>query len=50
AKNHYDPYGNVHLSETATITGSQAADDTLESFKAGFKPLHANMTRVMYFS
>ncbi|KAF8061822.1 argonaute-like protein [Lyophyllum atratum] len=49
AKNHYDPTGSLDLSESATQTGSQA-DVTLQSFKTGYKPLHDNMSKVMYFS
>jgi len=49
AKNHYDPTGSLDLSESATQTGSQA-DTTLQAFKTGYKPLHENMSRVMYFS
>ncbi|KAG6909899.1 hypothetical protein DXG01_014713 [Tephrocybe rancida] len=49
AKNHYNPSGSVDFSDTATQAGTQAAD-TLESFKTGFLPLHANTSRVMYFT
>ncbi|KAH9483501.1 Protein argonaute-2 [Psilocybe cubensis] len=48
AKNHYDPQGSLRLSET----GSQVSGTSggyLESFKAGFKPLHSNQKRLMYF-
>lgn len=45
AKNHYNPQGNLHLSETGTD-----ASETLEVFKAGFLPLHTNQSRRMYFS
>jgi len=49
AKNHYDPTGTLDFSETATETGSQAAA-TLQAFQSAYKPLHANMAKVMYFS
>jgi len=49
AKIHYDPAGSLDFSETASHTGSQA-DATLQAFKSGYKPLHENMSRVMYFS
>ncbi|KAG6909902.1 hypothetical protein DXG01_014716 [Tephrocybe rancida] len=48
AKNHYNPAGSVDFSDTASQAGTQAAD-TLESFRAGFLPLHANTSNVMYF-
>ncbi|KNZ77926.1 Protein argonaute-2 [Termitomyces sp. J132] len=49
AKIHYDPSGSLDFSDTVTATGSQATA-TLESFQRDFKPLHANTSRVMYFS
>ncbi|KAG5651697.1 hypothetical protein H0H81_007756 [Sphagnurus paluster] len=49
AKNHYDPAGNLDLSETGTHTGSEA-NVILEAFKTAYKPLHENTSRVMYFS
>ncbi|GLB35650.1 putative argonaute family protein [Lyophyllum shimeji] len=49
AKNHYDPTGGLDFSDSMTQTGSQA-DDTLQAFKTGYKPLHPNMSKVMYFS
>ncbi|KAG5642851.1 hypothetical protein DXG03_002028 [Asterophora parasitica] len=48
AKNHYDPSGNMDLSETATHTGSEA-NATLEAFKSAYKPLHKKMETLMYF-
>jgi len=45
AKNHYNPQGNLHLSETATDAG-----DTLEVFKQNFLPVHLTQSRRMYFS
>jgi len=47
AKIHYDPEGNLNLSET----GSQvtAASGTLEAFKREYKKLHTHQSRLMYF-
>jgi len=51
AKNHYDPSGNVDLSESATQTeNSSQALHSLEAFRQGFRPLHANQEKLMYFS
>ncbi|KAG7449147.1 argonaute-like protein, partial [Guyanagaster necrorhizus] len=47
AKNHYDPSGSVDYSESGD--GSKA-DESLEAFKCGFKPLHASQSKLMYFS
>jgi eukaryotic translation initiation factor 2C len=49
AKNHYDPQGNLALSESATHDTAQAASD-LELFKKAYKPLHKNQSTLMYFS
>ncbi|KAF5387029.1 hypothetical protein D9615_002113 [Tricholomella constricta] len=48
AKNHYDPSGTLDFSDTATQTGDEA-NITLEAFKKAYQPLHANMSKVMYF-
>lgn len=50
AKNHYDPRGTVDFSDSATQADTSQAEGALEAFKRGFKPLHANMQSVMYFS
>ncbi|KAI6105779.1 argonaute-like protein [Pisolithus sp. B1] len=50
AKNHYDPQGSVNLSDTATHTDTTGAESALEAYKRNFKPLHSNMTTLMYFS
>jgi eukaryotic translation initiation factor 2C len=50
AKNHYDPQGGVDFSDSATQLDDGQATTTLEAFQRGFKPLHPNMTTVMYFS
>ncbi|KAI5983309.1 argonaute-like protein [Pisolithus marmoratus] len=50
AKNHYDPQGGINLSDTATHTNTTGAESTLEAYKRNFKPLHTNMTTLMYFS
>jgi len=50
AKNHYDPNGTLDFSETATQTQSQGqADTTLQAYQSGYRPLHPNMAKVMYF-
>lgn len=49
AKIHYDPQGPLGLSDSATIP-SDAASATLEAFRAGFKQVHNNQARLMYFS
>ncbi|KIM90880.1 hypothetical protein PILCRDRAFT_811377 [Piloderma croceum F 1598] len=50
AKNHYDPQGGVDFSDSATQLDDNQATTNLEAFKRGFRPLHPNMTTVMYFS
>jgi len=47
AKNHYTPGSDLDLAETATTTSH--ADTQLEAFKQGYKPLHPNMSNLMYF-
>ncbi|KAH9951622.1 argonaute-like protein [Amylocystis lapponica] len=49
AKNHYDPQAGLDFSDSATRDES-AADKQLEDFRKAFKPLHARMEKVMYFS
>lgn len=51
AKNHYDPAGNsFDMSETATQMDQCQADNSLATYKSGFKPLHKNQSFLMYFS
>ncbi|KAN0097521.1 Piwi domain containing protein [Tylopilus felleus] len=50
AKNHYDPQGTVDFSDSATQADTSQAEGALEAYKRGFKPLHANMLPLMYFS
>jgi eukaryotic translation initiation factor 2C len=50
AKNHYDPKSNIDFSDSATQVDSAAANEMLEGFKEGFKPLNRNLQTVMYFS
>lgn len=50
AKNHYDPQGTLDFSDSATQLDSGQGTTALEAYKRGFKPLHQNMTTVMYFS
>ncbi|KAF8914444.1 argonaute-like protein [Gymnopilus junonius] len=47
AKNHYTPGTDLDLSETATQVSH--AEGQLQAFRAGYKPLHANMANLMYF-
>jgi len=49
AKNHYDPHSSLEFSDSMSQVSSQAAQ-TLEAFRAGFKPLHSNTQLMMYFS
>lgn len=48
AKHHYAPGGDLDFSETATQASSHA-ESQLEIYRAGYKPLHAKQTRLMYF-
>jgi len=48
SKNHYDPQGNLNLSDTATQTSAGAAA-ALQAFITNFKPLHSNQSNQMYF-
>jgi len=50
AKNHYDPQGTVDFSDSATQLDTSQAEGVLEAYRRGFKPLHANMASLMYFS
>ncbi|KIK94706.1 hypothetical protein PAXRUDRAFT_827744 [Paxillus rubicundulus Ve08.2h10] len=50
AKNHYDPQGGVDFSDSATQADTAQAEGTLEAYRRNFKPLHANMASLMYFS
>lgn len=46
AKNHYNPAGNLHLSDSATHT--EATSD-LQAFKQAFVPLNPKQSGLMYF-
>ncbi|KAJ3501716.1 hypothetical protein NLJ89_g9216 [Agrocybe chaxingu] len=48
AKNHYAPGTDLDLSDTATVASSRA-EDQLQRYREGFRPLHANMSKLMYF-
>ncbi|KAH9899908.1 argonaute-like protein [Cubamyces lactineus] len=50
AKNHYDPEGGMDFEGSGVPLDQQQQSDALQAFKAGFRPLSANMRRVMYFS
>ncbi|TFY68234.1 hypothetical protein EVJ58_g1134 [Rhodofomes roseus] len=49
AKIHYDPTGQVNLSETGTIV-SGAGAATLEQYRENFRRVHGNQSFLMYFS
>ncbi|KAI6047238.1 hypothetical protein EDC04DRAFT_2597449 [Pisolithus marmoratus] len=49
-KNHHDPQGGINLSDTAMHTDNTGAKSALEAYKCNFKPLHNNMTTLMYSS
>ncbi|KAF8888340.1 argonaute-like protein [Infundibulicybe gibba] len=48
AKNHYDPQGSLDFSDSATQT--DAASGMLQAFQQNYRPLHANQSKLMYFS
>ncbi|KAJ7641742.1 argonaute-like protein [Roridomyces roridus] len=50
AKTHYDPTETFDFSDSATQLDNGQADSSLEAFREGFKPLHANQQQRMYFS
>ncbi|KAF9055354.1 argonaute-like protein [Hymenopellis radicata] len=50
AKNHYDPSGSLHFSESASQADTAQANDSIDAFRRGFRPLHSNQSRLMYFS
>ncbi|RDX49272.1 argonaute-like protein [Lentinus brumalis] len=51
AKLHYLPGGDQgDLSESATQLSSTEADRQMETFRSGFKPVHAKTRYLMYFS
>ncbi|KZT65768.1 argonaute-like protein [Daedalea quercina L-15889] len=49
AKIHYDPSGQLNLSDSATAP-SDAATATLEAYRANFRPVHGTQSKLMYFS
>ncbi|KAL0949487.1 hypothetical protein HGRIS_009541 [Hohenbuehelia grisea] len=54
AKNHYDPQPDgtnpLDLSDTATSLDQSQADQSLDAYKRGFRPLNRNQEILMYFS
>ncbi|KAG6837428.1 hypothetical protein H0H93_009522 [Arthromyces matolae] len=50
AKNHYDPQGSLNLSDSATQLDGSQAENSLEAFRVGFKPLNVKQQNLMYFS
>lgn len=51
AKNHYDPdSAQMDLTDSGTQLDAKDAKDQLDAFRAGFKPLHEKIRRMMYFS
>lgn len=49
SKNHFDPQGHLGSSDSST-QASGSAPVGIEAYKAGYKPLHVNQRRLMYFS
>lgn len=49
AKNHYDPSAQLDLSDSNTVSGTDA-ENQVQIFKDKFKPLNARMEKTMYFS
>jgi len=49
AKHHYDPDGNLDISDTASQLSSQAADAALNTYREHFRPLHRSTAQNMYF-
>ncbi|KAG6917905.1 hypothetical protein DXG01_000514 [Tephrocybe rancida] len=50
AKNHYDPQGSLDFSDSATQLDGSQAENSLEAFRRGFKPLNPKQQNLMYFS
>ncbi|KAF7433014.1 hypothetical protein PC9H_004959 [Pleurotus ostreatus] len=50
AKNHYDPQGSMHLSDSATQLSAGQADASVVAFRQAFRPLHNAQRTLMYFS
>ncbi|KNZ81482.1 Protein argonaute-2 [Termitomyces sp. J132] len=50
AKNHYDPQGTLDFSDSATQLDGSQAENSLEAFRRGFKPLNSKQQNLMYFS
>ncbi|THU91323.1 argonaute-like protein [Dendrothele bispora CBS 962.96] len=50
AKNHFDPLGNLSMSDTATqVSGHTGGAPDLQSYKTAYKQVAGNMSRRMYF-
>jgi len=49
AKHHYDPDGNLDISDTASELTSEAAENAVNTYQAAFKPLHPGTAQNMYF-
>lgn len=51
AKNHYTPGATgMEFSDSASQMTSNQANASLQMFREGFKPVHPNQTKLMYFS
>ncbi|KAG6866468.1 hypothetical protein C0991_003986 [Blastosporella zonata] len=50
AKNHYDPQGTLDFSDSVSQLEGNQAENSLEAFRRGFKPLNAKQQNLMYFS
>jgi eukaryotic translation initiation factor 2C len=46
AKTHFDPAEHLTFDASTVVSGSS----NLEAFKDGYKPLHANQQKAMYFA
>lgn len=46
AKTHFDPKEHLKFDESTIASGST----NLQAFQDGYKPLHANQQRAMYFA
>ena len=50
AKNHFDPNGNIDLSDTSTQASGSGGDPGLDAYRQAYRPPHGNQKAAMYFS
>ena len=50
AKNHFDPNGNIDLSDTSTQASGSGGDPGLDAYRQAYRPPHGNQKTAMYFS